>query len=67
LRLMTVADIYDALTAADRPYKKSMPTERAFAVLEDEAKNGKLDVDLVKIFVEARAFTLAGEITSSTI
>ena len=66
-RLMTVADIYDALTAADRPYKKSMPTERAFAVLEDEAKNGKLDVDLVKIFVEARAFTLAGEIKSSTI
>lgn len=66
-RLMTVADIYDALTAADRPYKKSMPTERAFAVLEDEAKNGKLDVDLVKIFVEAKVFTLAGEVATSTI
>ncbi|MDE2345929.1 MAG: GAF domain-containing protein [Gammaproteobacteria bacterium] len=60
-RLMTVADIYDALTAADRPYKKSMPSERAFAVLEDEARHGKLDADLVKIFVEARIFTLAGE------
>lgn len=59
-RLMTVADIYDALTAADRPYKKSLPSERAFKVLEDEAKNGKLDVDLVKIFIEARVFNLAG-------
>ena len=66
-RLMTVADIYDALTAADRPYKKSMPTERAFAVLEDEAKHGKLDADLVKIFVEAKVFTLAGEVVTSTI
>ena len=58
-RLMTVADIYDALTAADRPYKKSLPTERAFAILEDEAKHGKLDADLVKVFIEARVFTLA--------
>ena len=65
-RLMTVADIYDALTAADRPYKKSMPSERAFAVLEDEAKNGKLDVDLVKIFVEARVFSLAGDVAAVT-
>ncbi|MGH8282508.1 MAG: HD-GYP domain-containing protein [Gammaproteobacteria bacterium] len=58
-RLMTVADIYDALTAADRPYKKSMPSERAFTVLEDEAKLGKLDADLVKIFVESEVFKLA--------
>jgi len=65
-RLMTVADIYDALTAADRPYKKSMPSERAFVVLEDEAKHGKLDADLVKIFIEARIFTLTGQETSSS-
>ncbi len=60
-RLMTVADIYDALTAADRPYKKSLPSERAFAVLGDEAKRGKLDADLVKIFIEAQIFSLAGD------
>ena len=65
-RLMTVADIYDALTAADRPYKKSMPSERAFVVLEDEAKHGKLDADLVKIFVEAKIFTLSGEVVTAT-
>ncbi|MHB8405517.1 MAG: GAF and HD-GYP domain-containing protein [Gammaproteobacteria bacterium] len=66
-RLMTVADIYDALTAADRPYKKSMPSERAFVVLEDEAKHGKLDADLVKIFVEARIFALGLEGQSGVI
>jgi len=64
-RLMTVADIYDALTAADRPYKKSMPSERAFVILEDEAKHGKLDADLVKIFVEAKIFTLSGEVVTA--
>ena len=64
-RLMTVADIYDALTAADRPYKKSIPSERAFAVLEDEAKHGKLDADLVKVFIEAKVFSLAGDASMS--
>ncbi|MGA9851992.1 MAG: HD domain-containing phosphohydrolase [Gammaproteobacteria bacterium] len=58
-QLMTVADIYDALTAADRPYKKSMPSERAFTVLQDEAKQGKLDADLVKIFIEAKVYALS--------
>ncbi|MGH8321045.1 MAG: HD-GYP domain-containing protein, partial [Gammaproteobacteria bacterium] len=58
-RLIAVADIYDALTASDRPYKKSMPSERAFTVLQDEAKHGKLDADLVKIFIEAEVFKLA--------
>lgn len=62
-RLMTVADIYDALTASDRPYKKSMPSERAFAVLQDEAKHGKLDADLVKIFIEAEVFKLASTLS----
>lgn len=58
-RLMTVADIYDALTAADRPYKKSLPSERAFTVLEDEAKRGKLDNDLVRIFIDAKIYDRA--------
>jgi len=35
-------------------------------VLEDEAKHGKLDADLVKIFIEARIFTLTGQETSSS-
>ena len=52
-RMMTVADIYDALTVSDRPYKRSIPHELALSILEDEAKQGKIDAELVRIFIEA--------------
>ncbi|MBI4702815.1 MAG: GAF domain-containing protein [Deltaproteobacteria bacterium] len=52
-KIMAVADIYDALTAADRPYKKAVPRERALAILETEAKEGHIDPELVRIFVAA--------------
>jgi hypothetical protein len=52
-RMMTIADVYDALTASDRPYKKALPAERALAILEDEARRGELDAALVKVFLEA--------------
>jgi HD-GYP domain-containing protein (c-di-GMP phosphodiesterase class II) len=52
-RVMTIADIYDALTAADRPYKAAMPHERALTILEMEAKAGKLDPQLLQLFIEA--------------
>lgn len=55
-RIMTVCDIYDALTASDRPYKPAVPHEVAFNILNAEAKSGLLDQDLVDIFIEARVF-----------
>ncbi len=55
-RMMTVSDIYDALTAHDRPYKKAMPPERALDILQREATSGQIDADLFRIFVEARIF-----------
>lgn len=57
-RIMTIADIYDALTAPDRPYKKAVPTERALNILEEEATAGKIDRDLFRIFVESSSYTL---------
>ena len=45
---MTVCDIYDALTAADRPYKKAVPREKALRILEDEGRAGLLDPWLVE-------------------
>lgn len=57
-RIMTIADIYDALTAPDRPYKKALPVERALDILAEEAKAGKIDTDLYQIFIDAKAFTL---------
>jgi HD-GYP domain-containing protein (c-di-GMP phosphodiesterase class II) len=48
-RILAVADVYDALTASDRPYKKAVPLEKALAILEDEAVRGRLDGNLVTL------------------
>jgi HD-GYP domain-containing protein (c-di-GMP phosphodiesterase class II) len=53
-RMMTVSDIYDALTASDRPYKKAVPPETALDILREEVKDGKLDSILVDIFIEGK-------------
>lgn len=53
-RLMAITDIFDALVAMDRPYKKAVSFERAFEILEFEVKEGKLDSELFNIFLEAR-------------
>jgi HD-GYP domain-containing protein (c-di-GMP phosphodiesterase class II) len=52
-RMMTISDIYDALTASDRPYKRAVPKEKAFDILKDEAKRGEVDGDLLSVFIEA--------------
>jgi HD-GYP domain-containing protein (c-di-GMP phosphodiesterase class II) len=52
-RMMTISDIYDALTASDRPYKKALPAEKALDILADEAKRGQVDAPLLGVFVEA--------------
>ncbi len=46
-RILAVTDVYDALTASDRPYKKAVPPERALAILREEAERGRLDGNLV--------------------
>jgi HD-GYP domain-containing protein (c-di-GMP phosphodiesterase class II) len=55
-RMMTVADIYDALTASDRPYKRAMPPERACKILREEAARGQLDIDLVELFISHEVY-----------
>ncbi len=55
-RMMTVSDIFDALTASDRPYKKAVPTDRALDILWSEVKAGKVDAHLMRIFVEAKVY-----------
>jgi len=53
-RILGVVDIYDALTAQDRPYKPAMPHEKARAILEEDAGAGRLDAELVRLFFEWR-------------
>jgi HD-GYP domain-containing protein (c-di-GMP phosphodiesterase class II) len=55
-KMMSIADIYDALTASDRPYKKAVPIERAIDILDYSVKDGHLDPELVRIFKEARVW-----------
>ena len=55
-RMMTIADIYDALTAQDRPYKKAVSTSTALDILHEEADAGQLDRDLLEVFIEKRVY-----------
>ena len=55
-KMMSVSDIYDALTASDRPYKKAIPVEKALDILHFGVKDEHLDADLVRIFREARVW-----------
>ena len=56
-KMMSISDIFDALTAADRPYKKAVPVERAIDILGYEVKDGHIDADLLRVFVEAKVWT----------
>jgi HD-GYP domain-containing protein (c-di-GMP phosphodiesterase class II) len=57
-RMMTISDIFDALTATDRPYKRAVPVERALDILSDEAKEGAIDRALLDAFIAANVFAL---------
>ena len=55
-RIMTISDIYDALTAQDRPYKRAVPFERALDIMSHEVKDGQLDAELFRLFVDGKVF-----------
>ena len=57
-RMMAIADIYDALTAKDRPYKKAIPLEKALDILAGDVKRGQLDQELFDVFVGSRVWTV---------
>ena len=52
VRALTISDIYDALAARDRPYKKAVPDDRALDILNAEARRGGIDHDLLDLFIE---------------
>jgi HD-GYP domain-containing protein (c-di-GMP phosphodiesterase class II) len=55
-RMMTISDIYDALTARDRAYKPAVPTSIALDILNAEAGRGELDADLLDVFIKKRVY-----------
>jgi 3',5'-cyclic-nucleotide phosphodiesterase len=55
-RILTICDIYDALTAGDRPYKKAVPVELALDIMREECDAGHIDGNLFQVFVDAQAW-----------
>ena len=60
-RMMAIADIYDALTSTDRPYKKAVRVEEALDILDAERRAGALDGGLLDLFIEARVYERTAE------
>lgn len=60
-QIMTIADIYDALTASDRPYKPRLPLDRSLAILHQEAAIGKLDSNLLALFEQRQVYTVLSD------
>lgn len=58
-RMMTISDIFDALTASDRPYKRAVAPERALDIMTEEVKAGQLDGELFRLFVDGKVFEAA--------
>lgn len=57
VRMMTISDVYDALTAADRPYKPAMPVAKALDILNKEfAERGKVDALLLDMFIQKKVY-----------
>ena len=54
--MLTIADIFDALMASDRPYKTGRSPEKALEILQFEARAGGLDSELVRIMVDSQVY-----------
>jgi len=52
-RIMAIADVFEALTASDRPYKEPKTLSQAIKILSFMAKDGHLDKDLFKLFLKS--------------
>ncbi len=59
VRMLTISDIYDALTSGDRPYRTAHDPATALSVLEEEVREGAVDPDLVRVFIEAEVWKAA--------
>ena len=55
-RIMGIADIFEALTAKDRPYKPGMKLSQALSILGSFSKNGHIDPDLFDVFVQQKVY-----------
>lgn len=57
-RIIAIADVYEALVAPDRPYKKQLSKEEAVKVLQGLADKNQLDPDLVELFIRRKIYEI---------
>ncbi|KHM50128.1 phosphohydrolase [Pseudoalteromonas distincta] len=55
-RLMAITDIFEALSAVDRPYKKAKPVSECLNILGNMVSNNHLDPDIFAIFIESEVY-----------
>jgi len=55
-KMMTICDIFDALTASDRPYKRAVPAERALNILDECVRANEIDSELYRLFRESKVY-----------
>lgn len=60
-RMMGIADIFEALTARDRPYKGAMKLSQALAIMRQFRDDGHIDPDLYEVFMRQRVYRRYGE------
>jgi HD-GYP domain-containing protein (c-di-GMP phosphodiesterase class II) len=60
-KMMTICDIFDALSASDRPYKRAVPTDRALDILKLCVRDDEIDPELFRVFLDAQVYRLAGK------
>src|SRR5206468_2466443 len=58
-RIITVADMFDALTQSDRPYKPALSSTDALELLRGEASAGRIDSALVDVLIHSRVYEQA--------
>ncbi len=56
VRILTILDVFDALTARDRPYKPPMPVEKALSILHSMAAEGSIDAEILDLFERSKAW-----------
>ncbi len=60
-KMMTICDIFDALSASDRPYKRAVPTDRALDILKLCVRDEEIDAELFRLFLDAQVYRLASK------
>ncbi|NEQ38049.1 MAG: HD domain-containing protein [Okeania sp. SIO3I5] len=61
-QIIVIADIYDALTAGDRPYKQGLPVEVALGIMRSEAAQNKINSHFLELFEQKQVYSILGHI-----